>query len=688
MTIRLFLGELKRRRVYRVALGYGVAASAVVQVGGTILPIFHVAEWVQQVFVALIAIGFPFALILAWAFDITSQGIERTPNLSGLRVSSARQVWLLGILGTVVAVLALSGYWFWHPWRNSAEAASRLTSEPIAEKSIAVLPFQNLTADKENAFFAEGVQDQILTNLAKVADLKVISNTSVQQYKAETGVVRNLREVGRQLGVTYVLEGSVQREPNRLRVTTRLIDARTDAQMWADTYDRDVADLFAIQSDIAQAVVSHLQAKISPEQKARIEERLTGDIVAFELYLRAKQVIESYLNLEDVRGSLLQALQWLDEATRRDETFVLSYCYAARAHNLLYFYDLDPTPARVLLAETAVKAALRLRPDSAEAHLAAADYYFRCHRDYDRARQELEIARPGLPNSTPFFILAGYMSRRQNRWPEGEQDFTTAARLDPRNPNAYNLLSDTYVLERKFSEAMQSYLRVLAAGPRTPLLVIRGAGIEFARSGDYAPLQNALAQAPADMDVGGGQTPLRILVALMHQDYAEAERVLAISPREDFMDVDFTFYYPKAWYRAMIARAKGDPAGATAAFEAVRKILEKRLGVKPEHARTLAVLAQVDAGLGHKELALREAQHAVELMPVSKDAYDGGLVLEGLAQVYTWTNEPGPALDLLQKLVSMPGYISYGYLKMHPSWLPLRGDPRFEKLVASMAPQT
>jgi TolB-like protein/Tfp pilus assembly protein PilF len=683
VTIRSFLGELKRRRVYRVALGYGVAASAIVQVGGTILPIFHVAEWVQQVFVALIAIGFPIALILAWAFDITTQGIERTPNLSGLRVSSARQVWLLGILGTAVAVLAVSGYWFWHPWKN---AASPLTIESAPEKSIAVLPFQNLTADKANAFFADGVQDQILTNLAKVADLKVISNTSVQQYKAETGVVRNLREVGRQLGVTYVLEGSVQREPNRLRVITRLIDARTDAQMWADTYDRDVADLFAIQSDIAQAVVSHLQAKISPEQKARIEERLTGDIVAFELYLRAKQVIESYLNLEDVRGSLLQALQWLEEATRRDESFLLSYCYAARAHSLLYFYDLDPTPARVLLAETAVQTALRLRPDSAEAHLAAADYYFRCHRDYDRSRQELEIARPGLPNSTPFFILAGYMSRRQNRWAEGEQDFITASKLDPRNPNAYNLLSDTYVLERKFPEAMQSYLRVLAAGPETPLLLIRGAGIEFARSGDYGPLEKALARAPADMDVGGGETPLRVLLALFRRDYVEAERVLTISPRDDFMDVDFTFYYPRAWYQAMIARAKGDQAGASAAFEAVRRILEKRLEIKPEHARTLAVLAQVDAGLGRKELALREAQHAVELMPVAKDAYDGALVLEGLAQVHAWTNEPGAAIDLLQRLVAMPGYISYGYLKMHPLWLPLRGNPRFEKLVASMAP--
>jgi tetratricopeptide (TPR) repeat protein len=220
------------------------------------------------------------------------------------------------------------------------------------------------------------------------------------------------------------------------------------------------------------------------------------------------------------------------------------------------------------------------------------------------------------------------------------------------------------------------------------LLLVRGAGIQFAASGNDKPLRAALAQAPPDLDAGGGQTPLRVLLALIDHNYGEAERVLAASPREEFQDVDFTFYYPKAWYQAVVARDQGDQARATAAFADVRKILEKRLEVKPEHARTLAVLAQVDAGLGQKELALREAQHAIELMPVSKDAYDGALVLEGLAQVYTWTNQPGPALDLLQKLVSMPGYVSYGSLKMHPLWRPLRGDARFEKLVTSMAPQT
>ena len=528
-------------------------------------------------------------------------------------------------------------------------------------KSIAVLPFENLSDDKQNTYFADGVQDQILTNLARVSDLRVISHTTVRQYKS--GEPRNLREIGKQLGVTHILEGSVQRAGDRLRIAAQLIDARTDSQIWAETYDRTAADLFAIQSELAESIVAQLQAKLSPEQKADIEARPTQDLVAFELYLRAKQIVDSYLIAEDVRAALLSALQSLDQAIKRDPDFVSAYCYIARANDLLYFFDLDPTPDRILLAEAAVKAALRLRPDSAEAHFAMADFLFRCRRDYDGALKELAIARPGLPNDTAFFILSGYINRRRNNWAQAERDFSTAVALDPRNPNAYNLLADTYNLQRRHLLAAQVYDRVLAAGERTPIVFFRRDSAIFNGTGNSTELRQVLAENP-DMDIGGGQTPTRVFLALIDGNFAEAERVLAASPREDFQDIDYSFYYPKAWFEAMIARAKGDSARATAAFSAARTILEQRLAVKPEDARTLAVLAQVDAGLGHKELAIQEAQHAVDLMPVSKDIYDGALVLEGLAQVYTWTNEPDRAIELLQKLVTMPGYTNYARLKL------------------------
>jgi TolB-like protein len=672
-----FFAELKRRNVYKVAVAYAVAGWALAQGIAQVFPVFGVPNRIIQLIVLLIVIGFPIALVLAWVFELTPEGLKRTEDVDLTRPRVKSQVWIyVAVIGGFVSI----GLFF--VGRYTALKAN--ASGNSFAKSIAVLPFKNLSDDKTDSYFADGVQDQIITNLAKVSDLKVISHTSVGQYK--TGAARNVREIGRQLGVAYVVEGSVQRARDRLRINAELIDARTDSHVWAETYDRTAADLFAIQSELAESIVTQLQAKLSAKQKAEIEEHPTRDLVAFELYLRAKQIVDSYLVAEDVRAALLSALQSLDQAIKRDPDFVSAYCYIARANGLLYFFDLDPTPDRILLAEAAVKAALRLRPDSAEAHFAMADFLFRCHRDYDGALQELAVARPGLPNNPPFLILSGYINRRRNNWTEAEQDFSSAVALDPRNPNAYNLLADTYNLQRRHVLAAQVYERVLAAGEHTPIVFFRRNSSLFNGTGNSTALREVLAKNP-DMDVGGGQTPVRVFLALIDGNFAEAERVLASSPLEDFQDIDYSFYFPKAWFEAMIARAKGDSARATAAFSTARTILEQRLIIKPEHARTIAVLAQVDAGLGQKELALQEAQHAIDLMPISKDIYDGALVLEGLAQVYTWTGEHDRAIEVLQKLVSIPSYINYARLKFHPLWKPLHGNPKFDKIVASLAPK-
>jgi TolB-like protein/Tfp pilus assembly protein PilF len=670
--------ELKRRNVYKVAVAYAVAGWALAQGIAQVFPVFDVPTWIIRLIVLLIIIGFPFALIFAWTFEITSEGVKRTAEADAMP-RSARPTKRTWIYIVVVGAAISAGLFF----LGRYTAGNRITSSD-EKKSIAVLPFASLSQDKNDAYFADGVQDQILTNLAKVSDLKVISHTSVRQYK--TGAERNMREIGRQLGVAYIMEGSVQRARDRLRINATLIDARTDTHIWAETYDRTAADLFAIQSELAQSIVTQLKAKLSPKQKAEMEERPTQDLDAFELYLQAKAIIDSYINATDVRAALLQALKSLNEAIQRDPNFVSAYCYAARANDLLFFFDLDPTPDRISLADAAVKAALRLRPDSAEAHFARADYLFRCLRDYDRALEELAIARPGLPNSSPFFILSGYINRRRNHFHEAERDFSTAFALDPRNPNAYNLLADTYVLQRRFPQAVHVYDNVLAAGEQGPIVRFRRASAILWGTGDTRLLRDILAKYP-DMEFAGGQTPARVWMAMLDGNYAEAERVLAASPRQDFQDIDFSFYFPKSWYQAMIARAKGDSAGAMAALRECREILAQRLIVKAEHARTIAVLAQVDAGLGQKDLAIREAQHAIDLMPVSKDIYDGALVLEGLAQVYTWSGDRDRAIELVQKLLTMPGYTNYGRLKLHPLWSPLRGDPRYEKIVASLAPK-
>ncbi|MGI8891699.1 MAG: hypothetical protein ACR2G0_13070 [Chthoniobacterales bacterium] len=678
--MRGFFRELKHRRVYRVALAYGVISSGLVQIGGTVLPIFHAPIWLQQVLVVLIAVGFPFALVLSWAFDLTETGIQRTPNISGLRVSHTRQIWVLAGVGTAIAALVLSAFWIWRPWSDLS-----LRNDPIPEKSIAVLPFENLSTEKENAFFTDGVQDQILTDLAKVADLKVIGHTSVQQYK--DAPPRDRQKIGEELGVAYILEGSVQRSERRLRIIAHLIDARTNTQRWAETFDRDLADVFSIQSEIAQQIVHQLQATISPQEKALIEERPTRDLAAYDLFLQAKELIDGYTNAPDQKVAFLKAIRLLDEASTRDPGFVLAFAYAARAHDLLYFFDLDPTPGRAARGKIAAETALRLAPASADAHLTMADHYFRCQRDFERAEQELALARPALPNSIPRLTLSGYLHRREGKWEEGKRDFIRAVELDPLNINATNLLADTYVLLREFDQAIAVANRSMAVGLDLPITRLRREFIRFAKTGDPGILQHALERAPADLDIGGGETPVRILLALIQHDYAGAERILAASPRDTFQEVDFSFYYPRAWYEGCIARAAGDGEKSHAAFAVARKILAQRLATKPDDARTLSVLAQVDAGLGQKEMALAEGHRAAELMPLSRDAYDGMLVLYGLAQVYTWTGERESALELVERLMKMPGYLTYGYLKVDPSWDPLRGEPRFEKLVASLAPR-
>ena len=389
-----------------------------------------------------------------------------------------------------------------------------------------------------------------------------------------------------------------------------------------------------------------------------------------------------------MRSALLKAVDLLSDAAKRDPAFVLAYCYAARAHDLIYFLGLDATPQRRTLAKEAVDTALRLQPNSSEAHLAKADYYFRCYRDYERASAELTVARPGLPNSAPLFVLAGYIDRRRGRWEESTREFEKAVELDPRNLDAVNLLGDHYRQLRQFDTARRWWEKQAERFPANARLFQTYAAVaEFAKSGKVAQLRTALAALPMEINPASGITSVRVLVALIDRDYARASRVLASSPLSEFQDVDYTFYYPRAWYEAEIARAQGDDLTTQTAFVAARAALEKRPQVQNDEPRALAVLAQIDAGLGRKAQAIAEGRRAVELMPISKDAYDGPLVLQGLAQVYTWTGEKALALEAIKKLVHVPGFLDYGYLLRDPAWAPLRGDPGFEKFVTSLAPK-
>src|SRR5438128_10025965 len=376
--------------------------------------------------------------------------------------------WPKSVLSVAVLLfavaLAVSFSTFFHrasppTTRNLSEIAT-----PILGNSIAVLPFQNLSDEKQNAYFADGVQDEILTNLARVADLKVISRTSTMQYK--DGARRNLRDVAKTLGVSHVVEGSVQRSGGRVRVNAQLIDAKSDAQLWGETYDRDIADVFAIENELAQQIVSQLKSKLSPQEKAAIEQKPTADLVAHDLYIRAKTLITSSLFSTPAQESLFEAVRLLNEAIARDPAFALAYYQIAQAHDQLYFAAIDHTPARLALADAAIQSLARLRPNSGEAHLALARHLYWGYLDYDRAREELKLAQKSLPNDPLPFQMLGFIDRRQGRWAESTKNLERAIDLDPQNPAFPQQLAHSYLCLRRYADAERVLDRATALAPK------------------------------------------------------------------------------------------------------------------------------------------------------------------------------------------------------------------------------
>ncbi|MGH8163399.1 MAG: FlgO family outer membrane protein, partial [Rhodanobacteraceae bacterium] len=410
MNFRSFSGELKRRHVYKIAVAYAVVGWLLVQVATQVFPFFGIPNWAVQIVVVATVIGFPIALVIAWAFELTPEGIKRESEVDR-KVARRTGRKLTALIVIVAAVAAgVTVFRFFHPHQEIEAAKQARPAVAIESKSIAVLPFENLSDNKENAYFADGVQDEILTDLAKVADLRVISRTSVMQYKS--GITRDLREIGQQLGVAYVLEGSVQRSANKIRVNAQLIDARTDAHVWAETYDRDLADVFAIQGEIARAIAEQLQAKLSPNEKKAIAQPPTTDLAAFDLYSQAKSLLLTAGFSATADPDLRKAIELLDEAVQRDPSFFDAYRQLAFAHEQLYaLFGSDHSPVRLALAEAAVQAATRLRPDAAETHLARAQYLYYGLRDYAGALAELEIARRALPNDPRLFEFTGYILR-------------------------------------------------------------------------------------------------------------------------------------------------------------------------------------------------------------------------------------------------------------------------------------
>jgi len=598
--------------------------------------------------------------------------------------SPARRNYLIAA-GVLIAALAIGGFLFWQQKNPKTSAAGAA----VAEKSIAVLPFENLSSDKENAYFTDGVQDEILTDLAKIADLKVISRTSVMQYKS--GLARNLRKIGEELGVAHVVEGSVQRAANKIRVNAQLIDARNDAHLWAQTYDRDLADVFAIQSEIAKAIADQLQAKLSPAEKKAIEQPPTTNLAAFDLYSRAKSLLLTASFSAAGEPDASKAIELMNEAVKRDPSFFDAYCQLAWAHEWFYAVQgTDHTPARLALAEAAVQAATRLRPDAAETHLARAQFLYCGRRDYVGALAELESARRALPNDPRLFELTGYILRRRGQQEEGLRNLQRAVELDPRNYFTLQQMALSYENLGHFDEAIAALDRVLSIVPENIETRAARAQYELWWKGDTRPLHQTidsiLAQGPSAI---APAADVWFQCALAERDVAAAERAL-VALGQNFCWLDGAINLNRSFGEGLLARMTKDEARAHTAFEAARAQQEKIVQAQPDFGPTLCVLAMIDAGLGRKEQALEEGRRAIALTPLEKDVITGRRVLQYFAITAAWAGEKELALQQLETGLRRPDasiVLSYGALKLLPFWDPLRGDPRFEKIVESQAPK-
>src|SRR6476661_942627 len=622
-----------------------------------------------------------FRIVLPWE--------SKSQTAKGVTTTRAPIPWHEIVIGALLVAALIGGAFLWFhrsaPPANVGPGNSGATTSAVPEKSIAVLPFENLSEEKQNAFFADGIQDEILTNLAKVADLKVTSRTSVNQYKA--AAARNLREIGQALGVAHVLEGSVQRIANQVRVNAQLVDARNDAHLWAQTYTRDLADAFAIQSEIAEAIAQQLQAHLSADEKARIAKPSTTDPVAYDLYLRARQ-LDALSNDPDAKVHLLQAISLLEEAVRRDPKFLRAYCLMCETNLDLYWGGSDHTDQRRELARLALERAEAIQPDAGEVHWQKGLYAYHGFRDYDRALTEFEIAKRLLPNEARVYVNIGAVDRRTARWQEAQTNFKRAVELDPRNFVVLLEAGSVFSGLRQWAEGRRLHEQALTVLPNNAFARNLVGFSFFAETGDVAAWRKQL-ESVAEQGPEAARTVAFPLLACSwaQRDRGAAEKTVALIPAEGIANSFDEAAVPREYCVGRTAWLFGNKELARTALTDARAIFERTTREQPDYPQAWSYLGLTDAMLGRCSEAIQEGKRACELLPITKDSWTGPTWVIYLASIYAACGEKGAALDQLEISAKAPVGITYGQLKCNPEWDPLRGDPRFKKLVASLAPK-
>ena len=605
--------------------------------------------------------------------QIAMQSPKRKPRKPAFR-------WLVA-LGLCASVLIVGSFFFFYGesffHRKGIEAVS-------TEKSIAVLPFESLSESKSDSYFADGVQDEILNNLAKIAQLKVICRTSVMQYRADAK--RDLHQIASALGVTNVLEGTVRRDGNHVRVSTELVDARNDNTIWADSYDRDLTDIFAIQSEIAQNVASRLSAQLSPEERKDIEEKPTNNLEAYDLYLQAKQLLEAnyWVSPGNEKQIYSNIISLLEEATRKDSKFALAYCLLTKAHDMLYVDWIDHTPERRARADAAVNEALRLRPDLPEAHLALANHLYYCYRDFERARVQIEIAAQTLSNNPDVLEVKALIDRVQGRWEKAIVGLERAVTLDPQNPELLGNLGETYRVLRRYRDFDRIYNRLIALEPDKPMFLLDRAHVTFEQNADVKSARAACDALPASLKGDPLVRRERFYYAICARDFAAAKEIISNSQNEDLRFL--MALVPVQIVKLQLEFVQGNRP-STEEFGTAREQLYRKVEANSTDPFLLVVLALTDLALGQKEQSIEQARRALEMRPISGDAYEGPFVARNVAMVYAMADQSDLAFEQLEMLAQMPGNLTYGDLHANPYWDRLRKDPRFDKLLAELAPK-
>ena len=651
-----FFGEVRRRKVYRVAAAYIIAAGGIIQLASAAFPAWELTSWALRVLIVCLLMGFPVALMLAWAFDITAEGIQATPDVASSSGHTRRNMIVLVACGLILS--AAAGFFL----------LPGVATHKI-DRSIAVLPFQNLSDAKENAYFADGIQDDLLTNLSKIGDLKVISRTSVMPYRE---MQSNAREIGKTLGVGTILEGSVRRVGNRVRVNVQLINVANDQHIWAEDYDRELTDVFAIQSDLAQKIAGELRAKLSPTEKAQIERKPTENSEAYLAFVEGHDLLT---RPDKLRVDTEKAEQLFERATRLDPNFAKAFAALGWVEDWMY-HTFDPTPSRKAKAKAAAEEALRLEPDLPEAHLALGFYHYYCERDYEGALDEFAIAMKTLPNSSEVYFAIGAIQRRQGKWAESTANMEKAASLSPKDTFLLVNLADNYRAVDNFERADQLFDRAIEAAPNSVSARTGKAMLAVDLKGDLSEIDKQLAhiQPRAASDAEGMIS--RAYLLMLQRKFHDAVAILEQMPGDVGTDDK-----PKEYLEGALYTFVNDKEHARSAFQRARAILEKAIQDGYDDASRHMTLALVLAGLGEKDAAIAEGKLAVALLPESQDALDGPKMTVALAQIYAWTRENDAAFELLERSLITPAGVTVSSLKLNPIWDPLRSDSRFQGLI-------